>query len=123
MRKLPMMGCCTYPEGLYHRDDLRLSLQQTDAEISRLLRENHDAAQLRAAITRLLQSENVTPSGGRASAGGLQHIHAGKESYSCGEAPVKNYTFRTKWLLWKSRRPSFFIFPSSSDRPLRSTAR
>lgn len=37
MCKLLMMGCCTYPEGLYHRDDLRLSLQQTDAEISRLL--------------------------------------------------------------------------------------
>lgn len=82
MRKLPMMIRSTYPEGLYHRDDLRLSLQQTDA-----------------AITRLLQSENVTPSGGRASAGGLQHIHAGKETYACGEAPVKNYTFRTKWLL------------------------
>lgn len=49
--------------------------------------------------------------------------NAGKETSSCGEAPVKNYTFRTKWLLWKSRRPSFFIFPSSSDRPLRSTAR
>ena len=37
MRKLPMMIRSTYPEGLYHRDDLRLSLQQTDAEISRLL--------------------------------------------------------------------------------------
>ena len=46
MRKLPMMGCCTYPEGMYHRDYLHLPLQQTDAEISRLLR---------AAITRLLQ--------------------------------------------------------------------
>ena len=44
MRKLPMMIRSTYPEGLYHRDDL--PLQQTDAEISRLLR---------AAITRLLQ--------------------------------------------------------------------
>lgn len=55
MRKLPMMIRSTYPEGLYHRDDLRLSRQQTDAEISRLLRENHGTAQLRAAITRLLQ--------------------------------------------------------------------
>lgn len=55
MRKLPMMIRSTYPEGLYRRDDLRLSPQQMDAEISRLLRENHDAAQLRAAITRLLQ--------------------------------------------------------------------
>lgn len=55
MRKLPMMIRSTYPEGLYHRDDLRLSRQQTDAEISRLLRENHGAAQLRSAITRLLQ--------------------------------------------------------------------
>lgn len=55
IRKLPMMIRSTYPEGLYHRDDLRLSRQQTDAEISRLLRENHGAAQLRAAITRLLQ--------------------------------------------------------------------
>lgn len=55
MRKLPMMIRSTYPEGLYHRDDLRLSLQQTDAEISRLLWESHGAAQLRAAITRLLQ--------------------------------------------------------------------
>ena len=43
MRKLPMMIRSTYPEGLYHRDGLRLSRQQTDAEISRLLRENHDA--------------------------------------------------------------------------------
>ena len=46
MRKLPMMIRSTYPEGLYHRDDLHLPLQQTEAEISRLLR---------AAITRLLQ--------------------------------------------------------------------
>lgn len=37
MRKLPMMGCSAYPEGLYHRDDLHLSLQQTDAAITRLL--------------------------------------------------------------------------------------
>ena len=55
MRKLPMMIRSTYPEGLYHRNGLHLALQQMDAEISRLLRENHGAAQLRAAITRLLQ--------------------------------------------------------------------
>lgn len=41
MRKLPIMIRSTYPEGLFHRDDLRLSMQQMDAEISRLLRENH----------------------------------------------------------------------------------
>ena len=41
MRKLPIMIRSTYPEGLYHRDGLHLSLQQTDAEISRLLRESH----------------------------------------------------------------------------------
>lgn len=37
MRKLLMMIRSTYPEGLYHRDGLRLSLQQTDAAITRLL--------------------------------------------------------------------------------------
>ena len=41
MRKRPIMIRSTYPEGLYHRDDLHLSMQQMDAEISRLLRENH----------------------------------------------------------------------------------
>ena len=37
MRKLSMMIRSAYPEGLYHRDDLHLSLQQTDAAITRLL--------------------------------------------------------------------------------------
>lgn len=37
MCKLLMMIRSTYPEGLYHRDGLHLSLQQTDAEITRLL--------------------------------------------------------------------------------------
>lgn len=77
MRKLPMMIRSTYPEGLYHRDDLHLPLQQTDAEISRLLPGRHHPA---AAI------EKCDPSGGRASRPGVfslsmrekRHTLAGK---------------------------------------------
>ena len=69
------------------------------------------------------------PGGGPGGPGGMQDTQMDNVATVAAENPKIGtiermfYTFSTKWLLWNSSSPSSRILQSSTDSPLRSTAR